>query len=352
MRSVQVSKANGAFEVVEKNTLPEPNKGQVRIKVQACGICHGDSITKQGLFPGIQYPRVPGHEIAGVIDEIGKNVANWQRGRRVAVCWHGGHCGECVSCRRGDFVMCKFAQVPGISYDGGYSDYVIAPTVALAEIPRQLSYTEAAPLMCAGITTYNALRNSGAHVGDVVAILGIGGLGHLGIQFASKMGFRTIAIGRGKDKEEMARRLGAIHYIDSQSQNPAEELVKFASDDASGKTAGGKVIEGAKVILATVPSAKAMSAVLGGLSINGKLMIVGASDEMIHVPPSLFISGRRSIMGWASGTSIDSQDTLSFSVLSGIRSMNETFPLERAAEAYESMMSGKVRFRAVLTTTG
>jgi D-arabinose 1-dehydrogenase-like Zn-dependent alcohol dehydrogenase len=350
MRSVQVSKANGAFEVVEKNTLPEPNEGQVRIKVQACGICHGDSITKQGLFPGIQYPRVPGHEVAGVIDDVGKNVTNWERGQRVAVGWHGGHCGHCFSCRRGDFVMCKYAQVPGISYDGGYSDYVIVPTVALAEIPKQLSYTEAAPMMCAGITIYNALRNSGAHVGDIVAILGIGGLGHLGIQFASKMGFRTIAIGRGKDKEEMARKLGAIHYIDSQSQNPSEELVKFASN--GNKTAGGKVIEGAKVILATVPSAKAMSAVLGGLSVNGKLIIVGASDEMIQVPPSLVISGRRSIMGWASGTSIDSQDTLSFSVLSGIRSINEVFPLEHAAEAYESMMSGKVRFRAVLTTTG
>ena len=273
---------------------------------------------------------------------------------KVAVGWHGGHCGECVSCRRGDFVMCKFAQVPGISYDGGYSDYVIVPTVALAEIPKQLSCTEAAPMMCAGITTYNALQNSGAHVGDVVAILGIGGLGYLGIQFASKMGFRTIAIGRGKDKEKMARRLGAIHYIDSQSQNPAEELVKFASGDdgKTGREGGGKELEGAKVILATVPSAKAMSAVLGGLSVNGKLIIVGASDEMIQVPPSLFISGRRSIMGWASGTSIDSQDTLSFSVLSGIRSINEVFPLVRAAEAYELMMSGKVRFRAVLRTTG
>jgi len=354
MRSVQVSKANGAFEVVEKNTLPEPNEEQVRIKIQACGICHGDSITKQGLFPGMQYPRVPGHEVAGVIDEIGKNATNWKRGQRVAVGWHGGHCGRCESCRRGDFVMCKYAQVPGISYDGGYSDYMIAPTVALAEIPKQLSYTEAAPLMCAGITTYNALRNSGARVGDIVAVLGIGGLGHLGIQFASKMGFKTIAIGRGKDKEEMTRKLGAIHYIDSQSQNPADEIVKFASNGKTGKGDGdgGKVIEGAKVILATVPSAKAMSAVLAGLAINGKLMIVGASDEMIQVPPNLFISGRRSIIGWASGTSIDSQDTLSFSVLSGVRSMNEVFPLERASEAYESMMSGKVRFRAVLTTTG
>src|ERR671933_1966376 len=292
MRSVQVSKPKGPLEIIEKD-IPEPGARQVRIKVQACGIFHSDSFTKEGLFPGIQYPRVPGHEIAGVIDEVGKEVNQWQPKQRVAVGWHGGHCGQCESCRRGDFVTCTYAQVPGISYDGGYADYMIAPTVALAEIPKELSYTEAAPMMCAGITTYNALRNSGAHVGDVVAILGIGGLGHLGIQFASKMGFRTIAIGRGKDKEEMARKLGAIHYIDSQSQNPAEELVKFASY-SDGKTAGGegKVIEGAKVILATVPSAKAMNAVLGGLSINGKLIIVGASDEMIQVPPTLFISGR------------------------------------------------------------
>src|ERR687887_936876 len=304
MRSVQVSKANGAFEVVEKNTLPEPNEDQVRIKVHACGICHGDSITKQGLFPGIQYPRVPGHEIAGIIDEVGKNATNWKRGQRVAVGWHGGHCGHCESCRRGDFLMCKYAQVPGISYDGGYSDYLTAPTVALVEIPKELSYTDAAPLMCAGVTTYNALRNSGARVGDVVAIFGMGGLGHLGIQYASKMGFNTIAIGRGKDKEEMARKLGAIHYIDSQSQNAVEELAKMG---------------GAKVILATVPSGKAMSAVLGGLAISGKLIVIGAADESIEVPPLLLISGRRSIMGWPSGTSIDSQDTLSFSVLSGVR---------------------------------
>jgi len=261
----------------------------------------------------------------------------WQR---VAVGWHGGHCGHCESCRRGDFVMCQYAQVPGISYDGGYADYVITPTVALASIPDRLSATEAAPLMCAGITTYNALRNSGARVGDVVAILGIGGLGHLGIQFAAKMGFRTIAIARGKDKEEMVTKLGAIHYIDSQSQNVVEELVKFGGGDGGG----------AKVILATLPSGKAMSAVLGGLGVNGKLIVIGASDEPLEVPPNLFISGRRSIVGWPSGTSIDSQDTLNFSVLSGVRSMNEVFPLERAPEAYELMMSGKVRFRAVLTT--
>ncbi|HEY6884610.1 MAG TPA: alcohol dehydrogenase [Nitrososphaeraceae archaeon] len=355
MRSVQVSKANGPFEIVERD-VPEPSEGQVRIKVQACGICHGDSITKQGLFPEIKYPRVPGHEVAGVIDEVGKDVTKWKRGQRVAVGWHGGHCGHCESCRRGDFVMCKYAQVPGISYDGGYSDYILVPTAALAEIPAQLTYTEAAPLMCAGITTYNALRNSGARVGDIVAILGIGGLGHLGIQFAARMSFKTIAIGRGKDKEEMVKKLGAIHYIDSQSQNVVEELVKFGNSNSSSTENGGTatvVVEGtggAKVILATAPSGKAMSEVLGGLSVNGKLIVIGASDESIEVPPLLLISGRRSIVGWPSGTSIDSQDTLSFSVQSGVRSINQVFSLERAPEAFELMMSGKARFRCVLIT--
>jgi D-arabinose 1-dehydrogenase-like Zn-dependent alcohol dehydrogenase len=334
MRSVQVSKANGPFEIVERD-IPEPSAAQVRIKVQACGVCHSDSFTKEGLFPGIQYPRVPGHEIAGVIDKVGKDVTQWEPGQRVAVGWHGGHCGYCESCRRGDFVTCKYAQVPGISYDGGYADYMIAPIEALALIPEQLSAIEAAPLMCAGITTYNALRNSGARAGDVVAILGIGGLGHLGVQFAAKMGFRTIAIARGKDEEELVKKLGARQYIDNRSQNAVEELNKLG---------------GAKVILATVPSGKAMSEILGGLAVNGKLVIIGASDEPIQVPSYLFISGRRSLIGWPAGTSIDSQDTLSFSVLSGVRSMNEVFPLEKAPEAYEQMMSGKARFRAVLTT--
>ena len=334
MRSVQVSKANGPFEIVERD-IPEPSAAQVRIKVQACGVCHSDSFTKEGLFPGIQYPRVPGHEIAGVIDKVGKDVTQWEPGQRVAVGWHGGHCGHCESCRRGDFVTCKYAQVPGISYDGGYADYMIAPIIALALIPEQLSAIEAAPLMCAGITTYNALRNSGARAGDVVAILGIGGLGHLGVQFAAKMGFRTIAIARGKDEEELVKKLGARQYIDNRSQNAVEELNKLG---------------GAKVILATVPSGKAMSEILGGLAVNGKLVIIGASDEPIQVPSFLFISGRRSLIGWPAGTSIDSQDTLSFSVLSGVRSMNEVFPLEKAPEAYEQMMSGKARFRAVLTT--
>jgi D-arabinose 1-dehydrogenase-like Zn-dependent alcohol dehydrogenase len=334
MRSVQVSKPKGPLEIVERD-IPEPGAGKVRIKVQACGNCHGDSATKDGLFPGIQYPRVPGHEIAGVIYAVGNVVTEWKIGQRVGVGWHGGHCGYCESCRRGDFLACRYAQVPGITYDGGYADYMVVPTEALASIPDELSATEAAPLMCAGITTYNALRNSGARVGDVVAILGIGGLGHLGIQFAAKMGFNTIAIARGKDKEQLVRKLGARYYIDSKSQNPVEELVKLG---------------GAKIILGTVPSGKAMCEVLGGLAINGKLIMIGASNEPLEVSPIFFLSGRRSVAGWPSGTSIDSQDTLSFSVLSGVRPMNEIFPLEQATEAYEQMMSGKARFRAVLTT--
>jgi D-arabinose 1-dehydrogenase-like Zn-dependent alcohol dehydrogenase len=334
MRSVQVSKPKGPLEIVDRD-IPEPGAAQVRIKVQACGICHGDSATKDGLFPGIQYPRVPGHEIAGVIDAVGNVVTEWKIGQRVGVGWHGGHCGYCESCRRGDFLACRYAQVPGITYDGGYADYVVVPTEALASIPDELSATEAAPLMCAGITTYNAPRNSGAQVGDVVAILGIGGLGHLGIQFAAKMGFKTVAIARGKDKEQLVRKLGARQYIDSKSQNPVEELAKLG---------------GAKIILGTVPSGKAMSEVLGGLAINGKLIMIGASNEPLEVSPIFFLSGRRSVVGWPSGTSIDSQDTLSFSVLSGVRPMTEVFPLEQTAEAYEQMMSGKARFRAVLTT--
>ena len=335
MRSVQVSKANGPLEIVERD-IPEPGATQVRIKVQACGVCHSDSLTKEGLFPGIQYPRVPGHEVAGIIDKVGKDVTQWETGQRVAVGWHGGHDGHCESCRRGDFITCKYGQVPGISYDGGYADYMIAPIEALASIPEQLSAAEAAPLMCAGITTFNALRNSGARAGDVVAIFGMGGLGHLGIQFAAKMGFNTVAIGRAREKEEeLMKNLGARQYIDNKSQNAVEELNKLG---------------GAKVILATVPSGKAMTEILGGLAANGKLVVIGASAEPIQVPPFLMLLGRRSIVGWPSGTSIDSQDTLSFSVLSGVRSMNEVFPLERAAEAYDHMMSGKARFRCVLTT--
>jgi D-arabinose 1-dehydrogenase-like Zn-dependent alcohol dehydrogenase len=335
MRAVQVTRPNGPFEIVECE-IPEPGAGQVRVKVEACGICHSDSFTKEGTWPGIQYPRVPGHEIAGIIDAMGTGVAGWTPGQRVGVGWHGGHCGYCDSCRRGDFVTCQIAlQVPGIAYDGGYAEFVIVPAGALALIPEGLSAVEAGPLMCAGVTTFNPLRNSGARPGDLVAILGIGGLGHLGIQFAAKMGFKTVAIARGKDKEPLARKLGARHYIDNQTQDAAAELAKLG---------------GAKVILATVTSGKAMSVVLGGLSVNGKLIILGAAAEPLEVPGIPLVLGRQSIMGWPSGSSIDSQDTLSFSRLTGVRSMNEFFPLERAAEAYEHMMSGKARFRAVLTT--
>jgi D-arabinose 1-dehydrogenase-like Zn-dependent alcohol dehydrogenase len=337
MRVAQVARSNGPFEIVERE-IPEPAPGQVRIKVEACGICHSDSMTKEGLWPGIQYPRGPGHEVAGIIDVLGTDVAGWKQGQRVGVGWHGGHCGYCDSCRRGDFVTCQIAlQVPGIAYDGGYAEYMIAPAGALALIPEGLSAVEAGPLMCAGITTFNSLRNSGARPGELVAVLGIGGLGHLGVQFAAKMGFRTVAIARGTDKEPLARKLGSFHYIDTEVQDPAAELLKLG---------------GAKIILATVTSGKAMSAVLGGLGVNGKLIILGAAGEPLEVPAMPLILGRRSIMGWPSGSSIDSRDTLSFAALTGVRAMNEIFPLERAAEAYEHMMSGKARFRAVLTTTG
>jgi len=334
MRVAQVSYANGPFELIERE-IPEPGAGSVRIQVQACGICHSDSLVKEGTFPGLQYPRVPGHEVVGLIDAVGQGVAGWTAGQRVGVGWHGGHCGYCDACRRGDFFACQLAlQITGISYDGGYADYMIAPTVALARLPEELSAVEAAPLMCAGITTFNALRHSGARPGDLVAVLGLGGLGHLGVQFAAKMGFQTVAIARGEDKGPLARELGAWHYIDSRAQDPAAELLKWG---------------GARVILATVTNGEAMSAVLGGLGVHGTLMVLGA-PESLEVSPFLLIAGRRRVMGWYSGTAIDSQDTLSFSVLSGVRSMNEVFPLERAAEAYERMMSGRARFRVVLTT--
>ena len=333
MRAAQVAGANGPFEIVERE-IPAPGAGQVRVKVEACGICHSDSMTKEGLWPGIQYPRVPGHEIAGVIDAVGQGVAGWKTGQRVGIGWHGGHCGYCDSCRRGDFVTCQVApQVPGIAYDGGYAEYMVAPSSALALIPEGLSAVDAGPLMCAGVTTFNSLRNSGARPGDLVAILGVGGLGHLGIQFAAKMGFKTVAIARGSDKEPLARKLGAWSYIDSKTQDPAAELLKMG---------------GAKVIVATVTSGDAMSATLGGLGVNGKLIILGAAAEPLQVSGIPLLLGRRSIMGWPSGNSVDSQDTLSFSMLTGVRAMNEIFSLERAAEAYEHMMSGKARFRAVL----
>ena len=332
MRVVQISQPGGPLEIVER-PIPEPGRGSVRIRVEACGICHSDALTKEGHYPGIQYPRVPGHEVAGVIDAVGADTPDWQPGQRVGVGWNGGYCGHCDYCRRGEFFACVTQQVTGVTYDGGYAEYMIAPASAVALMPTELPAVEAAPLMCAGVTTFNALRNAGARSGDVVAVLGLGGLGHLGVQYAAKMGFRTVGIARGKDKEPLARQLGASVYIDSQSQDPAAELQKLG---------------GAKVILATATSGEAMSAVQGGLAVNGTLLIVGAAASM-QVSPVFLLSGCRSIKGWYSGTSIDSQDTLAFSARTGVRPMNEIFPLERASEAYDRMMSGKARFRVVLS---
>jgi D-arabinose 1-dehydrogenase-like Zn-dependent alcohol dehydrogenase len=333
-RSVQINKANGSFELVERD-VPEPGKRHVRVRVQACGICHSDSFTQMGAFPGIEYPRVPGHEIIGMIDAVGPDVPEWKVGTRVGVGWHGGHCGYCVRCRHGDFITCVRGQVPGIHYDGGYADHVIVPFEALAAVPPELNAMEAAPLMCAGITTYNALRHSGALAGDTVAILGIGGLGHLGVQYAAHMGFRTVAIARGADKEPLARKLGAHAYIDSTRVQVAAAL---------------RELGGARVVLATATDAKAMGDALDGLEVDGELLIVGASMDPIGVAPLALIPTRRSVRGWPSGTSMDSQETLQFSAMAGVRPMIETYPLERAAEGYERMMSGRARFRVVLTT--
>jgi len=332
MRAVQVPSPKATFEIVERE-VPEPGPGSVRIKVQACGVCHSDSLTKEGTFPLVQYPRVPGHEVVGVVDALGPGVARWAPGQRTGVGWHGGNCGYCDACRRGDFFACQtFTAITGITYDGGYAEYMIARAEALALVPDELSPVEAAPLMCAGVTTFNCLRNSGARPGELVAVLGLGGLGHLAVQFAARAGFRTVGIARGKDKESLARELGARYYIDSQAQDPAAELRKLG---------------GAQVILATVTNGDAMAAVVGGLGAKGKLMVIGAAPSLT-VSPGQLIGGRLSVNGWYSGTSIDSQDTLAFSALVGVRSMNEVFPLERAAEAYERMMSGQARFRVVL----
>ncbi|HYS95236.1 MAG TPA: alcohol dehydrogenase [Chthoniobacterales bacterium] len=335
MKVAQISKPGGDFELVERE-IPEPGRGQVRVKVEACGICHSDFVVKDGLWPGLQYPRVPGHEVAGRVDAVGDGVTNWKSGQRVGVGWHGGHDFVCEQCRRGDFTMCVNRKVTGIDFDGGYAEYMIAPAAALAAIPDELPAEEAGPFMCAGVTVYNALRNSGARGGDVVAVQGIGGLGHLGVQYARQMGFRTVALGRGKDKEPLARKLGAHHYIDSGAGDAVAELQKLG---------------GARVILATAPNAQAISAVVDGLSPNGKLVMAGVPTEPLTVSPMSLLLGQRSVAGWYSGTARDSQDTLEFSALSGVHPMIEKFPLSRAAEAYERMHSGKVRFRVVLTMT-
>ena len=333
MKVMQVPAAGADFQLVERE-IPEPGAGHVRIKVQACGICHSDVLTKEGHWPGIRYPRVPGHEVAGVIDALGAGVCGWSVGRRVGVGWHGGHDNTCPQCRRGDFINCRNQQIAGISYDGGYQEYMLAPVEALAAIPESLNAVEAAPLLCAGITTFNALRHSGAVPGDLVAVLGVGGLGHLGIQFAARFGYKVAAIGRGPEDAPLAKKLGASFYIDSRAERPAEVLQRHG---------------GAHVILATAPSAKAMSDMIDGLGPNGTLMVVGAAAEPIEVTPIQLIMGSRRIQGWASGTPSDSEDTLRFAELSGVRPMIETYPLAKAGEAYARMMSGKAEFRVVLT---
>jgi D-arabinose 1-dehydrogenase-like Zn-dependent alcohol dehydrogenase len=333
MKVAQIPTAGADFQIVERE-IPKPGAGHVRIKVQACGICHSDVLTKEGAWPGIQYPRVPGHEVAGIIDELGAGVSEWKTGQRVGVGWHGGQDGTCLSCRRGDFRNCRNVKIPGISYDGGYQQYMVAPVEALAAIPESLSDVEAAPLLCAGITTFNALRHSGALPSDLVAVQGIGGLGHLGIQFANKFGYKVVAIGRGSENAALAKKLGASVYIDSKATNAAEALQKLG---------------GAQVILATAPSSKAMSELIDGLGPNGKLMVIGATFDPIEVTPLQLISGSRTIQGWAAGTPTDSEDTLRFAELTGVRPMIETYPLEKAGEAYARMMSGNAQFRVVLT---
>jgi len=336
MKAAQISKPGGDWELVERD-IPEPGPGQVRVKVEACGICHSDVFVKEGHWPGLKYPRVPGHEIAGRIDAIGDGVTEWKKGQRAGVGWHGGHDFVCEHCRRGDFAMCVNRKVTGFDFDGGYAEYLIAAAAALAAIPDELPAEEAGPFMCAGVTVYNALRNSGARGGDVVAIHGIGGLGHLGVQYARQLGFETVAIGRGKDKEPLARKLGAHHYLDTNAANAVAELQKLG---------------GARVILATAPNAQAISGLVDGLSVNGKLLVPAAPAEPLTVSVLSLIMGRRSVAGWYSGTARDSQDTLEFSALSGVHPMIEKYPLSRVAEAYEQMHSGKARFRVVLTMDG
>lgn len=333
MTAVQIGRPGGAFETVTRE-LPEPGPGQVRLKVQACGICHSDAFVKDGHWPGLQYPRVTGHEVAGTVDAVGSGVTAWRQGQRAGVGWHGGHCGACIPCRRGDFIACQNLQVTGFHFDGGYAHYMIARSDTLAAIPGSLTPADAAPILCAGITTFNSLRHSGAVPGDLVAVQGLGGLGHLGIQFASKMGFQTVAIGRGADKEPLARQLGAVRYLDTARVNAAQELMKMG---------------GARVILATAPSSQAMGQVVEGLGVDGKLLVVGASADPIPVSPFQLIGARRSIQGWPSGTARDSEETLAFCAVTGIRPMVETFPLEQATAAYERMLSGQARFRVVLT---
>lgn len=333
MRIARVERQGGPIQLTERHAA-SPRPGSVRIKVEACGVCHSDVLTQQAGWPGIELPRAPGHEIVGRLDSLGPGVEGWSVGQRVGVGWHGGHDGTCDRCRRGDFITCRKLQVPGLSYDGGYADYVNVPAVALAHVPDEIASVDAAPLMCAGVTTFNALRHCGARPGDMVAVLGLGGLGHLAVQFAAKMGFRTVAIARGAEKGELATQLGAFQYIDSKAEEVGPALLELG---------------GAAAVIATVTNAEAMAATIGGLDIDGKLVVLGAPQENLASSVLPLIMGRRSIAGWPSGTMMDSEDTLRFSVLTGIRPMTEVFPLSRASEAFDRMLSGKARFRVVLT---
>lgn len=332
MKAVQVKEKGGDFHVVEIEK-PSPEENEVLIKVEACGICHSDAFVKDGAFPGIEYPRVPGHEVVGIVEEVGARVNNWKKGQRVGVGWHGGHCFECEPCRRGDFISCENAKISGISYDGGYAEFMTAPQEAVASIPEDLSSAEAAPLLCAGITVFNALRNSGITAGDTVAVQGIGGLGHLAIQYAAKMGMRTVAISTSDSKKELAEELGAHHFINAKQKDAAKELQNMG---------------GAKLILATAPNSEAITSVIGGLGIDGKLLMVAATGDPIEVSPMELLMGRKSVAGWPSGTAMDSEDTLKFSAMTGTKPKIEEFPLDKVSEAYDKMINNKARFRVVL----
>lgn len=332
MKAVQVPKAGADFKIVEIDK-PTPKDNEVLIKVEACGICHSDNIVKEGGFPGLEYPRIPGHEVVGIIENVGKDVKNWKKGQRVGVGWHGGHCFTCESCRRGNFINCENAKVAGISYDGGYAEYMCAPQEAVASIPKELSSEEAAPLLCAGITVYNAMRNSNIRAGDVVAIQGIGGLGHLAIQYANKMGMRTVALSHSDDKKKLAKDLGAHHYINTKKDYAVKELQKLG---------------GAKLIIATAPHADAISSVIDGLGIDGQLICIGVTGDAIKVSPMQLLQQRKSISGWPSGTAIDSEDTLKFSAMTGTKPMIETYKLDDVEKAFKRMMDNKARFRVVL----
>lgn len=332
MRAIAVEEAGAPFELVERE-VPEPDATEVRVAVEACGVCHSDENTKEGTFPGISYPRVPGHEIVGRVDDVGEDVETWEEGDRVGGGWHGGHCFVCDACRRGDFQQCENAEINGVTRDGGYAEYATLNAEALAHVPDELDAVDAAPLLCAGITTYNALRNTDARPGDVVAVQGIGGLGHLGVQYARQAGFETVAISRGTDKAEYARELGADHFVDSEAEDPAEALSELG---------------GASVVLATAPNADAISSLLPGLGTDGEIVVVGIPGDPIEVSANAAIANRGSVRGWASGHARDSQDTLEFSALRDITPEVEVFELEDADEAYERMMENEVRFRAVL----